>query len=233
MIFFDTSAVSTDQTSSPLTWNHTIVSGPNRFLAVGIVNAAITSQPSTSAVTYGGVAMTKATSVQQGAITEKLEVSIWFLFNPPTGTNQISATFATGTSPHAVGASASYLGAQNTNTADAVNSLVGTATGSQTFSVTTVADNAWIFYVGINIAGTTPTIAANQTSRQTLTLATSTAGAMRIQDTNGAITPPASTSGGFTIGAGAVEQGWAMAGASFAPYSGNTFRKVREYGGLF
>lgn len=232
MIFFDTSAVSTDQTASPLTWNHTIVAGPNRFLAVGIVNAAITTQPSTSAVTYNSIAMTKATSVQQGAITEKLEVSIWFLFNPPTGINQISATISGGTSPHAAGASASYLGAQVSNSPDAVNSLVGTATGSQSFTVTTVADNSWIFSVGINIAGTSPTITANQTSRQTLTLATSTAGVMRIQDNNQSVTPPAATTVGFTIGAGAVEQGWAMAGASFAPYSGNSFRSEREFGGI-
>ena len=232
-IFYDTSAISTDQTSSPLTWNHTIVAGPNILLVVGITLASITSQPSTSAVTYNGVSMTKARSDQQGAISELLETSVWFLFNPSTGTNQISATFSGGASPHAAGSSSSYVGAQKSNTADASNGTTGTTTGDKTVSVTTVSDNCWIFGVCINTSTTSPTAAADQTSRQNVTLDTTTAGIMRIEDTNQGQTPAGAKTVGFTIGAGVAELGYSMTFASFAPYSGISFRPSKEVGRIF
>lgn len=217
-IALDTSAISTVQTASPVTWSHT-VTGSNPFLAVGFTPNTSVSVPTATAATYNSVNMTKAqaNSFDAGSF-HKVESSVWFLGNPSTGSNTISVTVTLGSTPTVVGASTSYTGAQAINTADAVGGTTGTATGSQSFTVTTVADNCWIFCVGILIASTSPTITANQTSRQTLPLGSSPSSVMNTEDTNAAQTPAGSKTVGYTIG-GTFIRGWSMSGASFAPFS--------------
>lgn len=213
-IALDATAVSTDQSASPLTWNHTCT-GSNLLLVVGITCVSQNIQPTVTAVTYNGVSMTKARGDQRSLATAETESSIWLLHGPSTGSNQISATITN--VGHAAGGSASYTGAQQSDTADAVNGNTGTATGSQTVTLTTVSDNTWLFAVGVNAATVGPTMAANQTSRGTVSLASSQPSVLRIEDTNGPKSPAGSYSIGMTVGATAGEQDWALSAASFAP----------------
>lgn len=216
-IALDVSATSTSQTSSPITWSHTCT-GSNLLLTVGITLQAVTSFPTASAVTYNGVSMTKARAdtFDAGAFG-KLESSVWLLHAPATGSNTVSVTFTGGTSPSGVGSSTSYTGAQQSDTADASNGTTGNTTGDKTFTVTTVSDNCWIYVVGMNAATTTPTLAADQTSRGTVSWTGAVADIVRAEDTNAAQTPAGAKTVGLTVGASFGEKGYVITGASFAP----------------
>lgn len=229
-IALDTSAVSTDQTTSPITWNHTCT-GSNLMLVVGIA-LIDTGTPSADAVTYNGVSMTKARSdiVTSGGTLHQ-ETSVWLLHNPATGSNSISVTATLGASGHGAGASASYTGVNQSSTADASGGTSGTTSGVKSFTVTTVADNCWIFAVGLSEAALSPTITATQTSRQSRTMASADASIMRIEDTNAAQTPAGAKNMGFTVG-GTSFFGYTMTGASFAPATGGaaTTKKLAALG---
>lgn len=212
-IGLDATAVSTDQTASPLTWNHTCT-GFNLLLVVGVTHISTVTISTTTAVTYNGVAMTKIRSDQNSA---GLESSIWFLANPDTGTHQISATATLGTNPHLAGISASYTGAQQNNLADTSGTSTGTVTGDSTISLITVLNNTWIFAVGINAATVGPTLAADQTSRGTVSIASGTPAILRGEDTNAAQTPPGAKSIGMNPGATAGELAFVISAVSFGP----------------
>lgn len=71
-------------------FTHTVPNGTDRLLVVMI------AQPSTSAsastMTYGGVTMTKLTSVNHMWSTERLE--LWYLVNPSVGSGTIATSFS-------------------------------------------------------------------------------------------------------------------------------------------
>jgi hypothetical protein len=146
-IFFDSTATSSVFNSSPLSWDHWC-SGVQLILIVGIAtrNGEGVS-PNVTSVTYNGVAMTKAIS-KDDSTNRTGQVSIWMLANPATGNHTISATFDNDglhSRVRAIGVSASYTGAQQVSTPDATKSGKSSSSGTKTLTVTTVADNAWIF----------------------------------------------------------------------------------------
>lgn len=218
-IALDVAATSSTATASPFTWSHTCT-GSNLLLIVGIVvSSHTTAQPTVTAATYNGVSMVKATNNQRVTAADGLESSVWFLFNPPTGAHTVSVSFSTtGTFPIAGGVSVSYTGAQQSNTPDAVGGTTGTATGSQSFTVTTVANNAWTFAVGLDMNSASQSITANQTTRGNI--ANMIGGfnlyAMRAEDTNAPKTPAGAQTMGFTYSGTII--GWVESGASFAPF---------------
>src|SRR5690242_11384212 len=83
------SVTSTTTAAGSATWSHTVGTGANRLLIVGI---AIKNSQTVTSVTYGGVALTQATAL---ANTGRLEV--WRLVAPASGTANIVVTFAAGT----------------------------------------------------------------------------------------------------------------------------------------
>lgn len=215
-IAFDVADTGTSTGVSPLTWSHT-VTGSNALLAVG--SAVIgSSAPTTSAVSYNSVSATKARSdTGAGSVSGVSESSVWLLGSASTGANTVSVSFSGGT---CVAGAASYTGAQSGNTADAVNGANGTTTGAQSFNVTTVADNCWVFATGVVTGGTTPSWnTPTQTSRWSTTL--SVANDQVGQDTNAPKTPAGAVSMGWTAGGtSGSNYRWAMSGASFAPQLG-------------
>jgi hypothetical protein len=214
-ISLDVAASSAVSTSGTLAWNHTVGSGENRLLVVGIAAYGLSYQPSVSAVTFNGVSMTRARYDQAEQSSYYLETSVWILKNPDSGTHSISATVG-GTNAESGGVSVSYAGCAQTNSPDAVNGANGTTTGGdQSFNVTTSADNCWIFAVGALRKASSATIAALQTSRGNVDIHT-TAVKMRAEDTNAAQTPAGAKSVGFTLSTSNTK--WCMSGASFAPY---------------
>jgi hypothetical protein len=209
-IALDATATSAESATSTLAWNHVVgAAGANRLLSVGIVTIG-TSQPTVTAVTFDGVAMTKARADQvDDGEGSYIESSVWILKNPNTGTKSISATITN--NEYAGGVSASYTGCSQTSVADAVGGKIGTTSaGSQSFTVTTVADNCWIFAVGTGWVS----CAAKQTSRGTVAIFYGEL-VVRGEDTNAAQTPAGEKTMGFTLCA--YQLCWAMSGASFAP----------------
>lgn len=211
-ISLDTTATG-NGSANTLSWTHVVGAGSNTLLIVGI---SVTSQnafgtPAASTVTYGGVSMVKAINLAKTGTPFIAEASIWFLFNPPTGSNTVLATFTGSTATYQnVGGSASYFGAQQSNTPDHTASTSGTATGAQALNITPVGGGCWAFSV-IAEGGNPPTApTAVQTQRWSTALSV-TVGAG--QDTNGTIA--GSTNLGWTI-AGVTPQ-WAIVAVTFAP----------------
>lgn len=87
--------------SSPMTWSHTVGSGSNRILIVGL---SISSGISASAVTYGAQSLSHIIT-QFGA---NPDAEMWYLLSPTVGTATITVTFAASTA-FAVGSSVSYF----------------------------------------------------------------------------------------------------------------------------
>lgn len=199
---------------SPFTWSHTCT-GTNRLLIVG-VNLCGASQPAVSAVTYNGVSMTKVQGNQQSSgLGSFAESSVWFLHNPATGANIISVTYANGVNGGGYCIGASYTGAQQSSAADAVGGNSGTTTGAVTASVTTVANNCWVFGTGA-VGGSSSTISTpTLTDRGTGTAGGFVGGAGGVQDNNAPKTPAGAVTFGWTVNHSFGA--WAFSGASFAP----------------
>ncbi len=83
----DTTSSSAGANVASLSWSHT-VSGVNRLLVVGVSKR---SYNSVTSVTYNGVALTKSGAVQAGS-GDFSRSELWYLVNPPTGTNTIVVT---------------------------------------------------------------------------------------------------------------------------------------------
>lgn len=217
-IGLDTSAASTDTTTSPLQWNHTCT-GSNLLIAVGLSLFSQTTGSTPSSVTYNSVGMTKANERTSNPYSgsDHHDTSIWLLHAPATGSNQVSATLSLGSVPHHAGGSISYTGAQQSDVADANNSRAGTTTGDTTFTVTTVADNCWVICVCL-VAGTSPTLTADQTQRWQTALSSATSSIAGGEDTNGVVHPAGGKTVGWNYSAGVVPA-FTMSGASFAPFT--------------
>ncbi len=117
------------------TWSHTC-SGSDRVLVV------ICTDPNNGAnhdsATYGGQAMTKAVeSAQYGGGS----TSVWYLINPPTGSNTVS--FNGGTTRWMCG-SISYTGADVSDISDGTCSNGGTSISATSCSITTSRDKSVI-----------------------------------------------------------------------------------------
>lgn len=204
--------------TSPLTWTHTVSNGTSILLVVGIVaKSEVGTQATTTAVTYGGVSMTKARADQN--TTNNEESSIWMLFNPTRGANLISATLTLGAAgQRAGGVSVSYKNAQQSSTADAVNGSTGSGVGDKTVAVTTVANNCWIFAIGVNSCTVSPSITSDQNPRGNSTSLTVSGNGylMQCEDTYILGAAGAKTVG-FTMAAGTGTAQWCFTAASFAP----------------
>jgi len=174
-IAFDATSTGSANASS-VTVAHT-VTGSNPFLFVVIrdLDNLLTG------VTYASVAMTQI-GTTQGAGGNN--VSLWYLVNPATGTNNIVATKSAGVS-NIRASGTSYTGVSQ-GAPEASTTGAGGAGTTFSQSVTTITDNAWVVWgLGEN-TGSPPTAGANTTSRITDGAATA------IFDAGGAVTPAGS-----------------------------------------
>lgn len=121
-----TSVQTTAATS--LTWSHTVASGTSSVL---FVELSVDNLGVTTAVTYGGVAMTRV-----GRGTGNHAVEIWRLINPTVGTANVVVTFS-GTTAAAGGATAFNGVNQNTP-----NGTFVSATGTGMTALVTAASAA-------------------------------------------------------------------------------------------
>lgn len=161
-----------------------------------LVVATIASADSVSAVSYGGVAMTKLGASVQNSATANYN-TFWYLLSPATGSNTLAVTC-----PDTYYADAASYSGVKQQAPEASNS--GT---TASLSVTTIAGASWVI---ITIASDDSSAAAgaNTTAR-----ATNAIGGM-IGDSNGPQAP-----GNVTLAIDATGGATAFSGiiASFAP----------------
>lgn len=190
-IAFDATGTWTSGSSvTSITFAHTIGAGSNMMLAV----LSLSTNNDVSA-TYNAVPMTKVL-VQGNSGADNRFLSMFLLPAPTVGTNNIVITAAVSAAVLQGGGS-SYSGAKQTTTLD--NSVASSTTASVTAittSLTPVADNAWIIYGARINAGNAGYTAGANTTRRTFSNNTG------LNDTNGAITPPTSTTMSITISNG-------------------------------
>ncbi|MGA3108137.1 MAG: hypothetical protein ABSD99_01585 [Candidatus Bathyarchaeia archaeon] len=114
-------------TPTKLTWSHTVGSGSNRILLVGISYVFYTGPASVASVTYGTpcpgpscLSLTLIPGATHVQPTDDVHAELWALQNPPTGTATITVTFGGGTFPNdllfAVAGSVSYFNVASTGT---------------------------------------------------------------------------------------------------------------------
>lgn len=206
-ITFDTSDVSRRLVNpgTSLTYSYTCT-GSNRLLFCSCLVSAATNN--ITGVTYNGVSMGSAVNTiatDAGANTQV----VYALLGPATGANNVVVSISPSSTVQAH--STSYAGVSQSGFPDAQTtaSLSGT---SQVMTLTTVADNCWLYAyhrsdtTNPGAAGTNTTVRNGATSAST------------VCDTNSAQTPAGSKSMTLTYSGGS---GWANI-VSFAPVSAAT-----------
>jgi hypothetical protein len=166
LIHFDNNSSNYTLTSgSSLTTSHT-VGGNNRILFVSLT-LWVAGNPANadviSGVSFNGAQMTQVGKAATHLTENPLETYLYCLVAPDTGTHDIVAS-TTGSVAGIWEASASYTGAAQTCTPDALATNAGDSS-SVTGTVTTVADNDWVImgsYLGdgVGSAGSGTTIRA-------------------------------------------------------------------------
>jgi hypothetical protein len=128
-VVFD--AASSASTGAPetatLSWSHT-VSGADRILLVGV---SINGNKTVSSVTYGGDQLTRIATVNQGS---SARASLWYLLNPPTGTQTVLVTMS-GNARFVAGAH-SYTGVSQSNPIGTASVNTGGSSKTATLNLT-------------------------------------------------------------------------------------------------
>lgn len=206
-IAFDNASSGNSTSSATLTFSLTVGSGSNRALWVGVL--VNTTTATISSFNYAGVAMSPT---GQTPLRSNQSLFLYYLANPASGTNNIVITMST-TVSEMHGCAASYTGAAQTGIPDAGTSTsVGSGT-TNTLTLSTVANNAWMVGIFRNDS------AGNGTAGTGTTQRTFSAGQVSFDDSGGALTPAGSHS---------IQETWAGSannyalGASFAPFVTNT-----------
>ena len=151
--------------STTLSQNLTLSSGASGILVVQIATSKTTgSYASASIVTYNSVGLTKVRADQYSYISWNSNTEIWYLLNPPSGTNTLAVTLANAASNGVVFWD-NFFNVDQVSPIDA-NTGTGNNYGSPlSYSITTVANNAAILTVCmLGPAGGTMTIPTGYSS---------------------------------------------------------------------
>jgi hypothetical protein len=183
---------------SSYSWSHTCT-GTNLLLAFGDSHYSSTDYTVTG-VTYNSVALTYIRSDFAGSRRS----TIYYLIAPATGAHTVAVTLS-GTVYTGCGGVVSYTGAKQSGQPDAHNGA-GDVSDNPYVSVTTVADNCWVF----DVVGAGAQILWSYNTERWKAYLTGYGGA----DTNGPKTPPGSQTMSWALNA---EGWWAISAASFAP----------------
>jgi heme-binding NEAT domain protein len=139
-ITFD--SVTTNTSSSPRTsasFSHTVGTGDDPIL---IVVSTTRGDQGTSGVTYGGQALTLAVDADAGDGNREW-VSIWYLVDPPTGSNTVAVSFNSNHDPTGV-AVMSYFGVDQASPIDVTASKTTGSSATVSVDITPTVANAMI-----------------------------------------------------------------------------------------
>ena len=217
-IAYDATTLCAKKTSSPFTWTHTVGSGNNMLLLIGIsLHVAGEYGSYVSSASFNGVAMTKVRSNLGYSIIQRAESSMWALHNPTVGAHTVSVSVSGPFS--ARGASVSYSGCKQTSTLDASNGTSGNTGGStggiKSFTLTTVEDNCWTACIGAYYGeeGCGVDEVAPMISRASGTF--DNVADIEYADSNAPNTPAGANIISMDVEPDAIA--WALTGVSFAP----------------
>lgn len=142
-------------------WLHTVGSGSNRILVVGV--SLRKHDMAISSITYGGAGGFVFAGTQIGGGADH-RVEIWYKLDPVPGTASIAITLSGGANVEVVGGAASFTGVSQT---DPARAFVGAQGSSQTPSVTVLSANGEVVIDVLSISGDTGSVSlgANQTER--------------------------------------------------------------------
>lgn len=166
IIMFDAAANSGYKTaSSSYSFNHTVSTGNNRYLLVGVSMLSVAGS-SVTGITYNGIAMTFIGAIASASGAVRSE--IWGIVAPATGTNAVAITLSTGLD--SIAGAISFTGVHQISPTEGYNSATATNVGAAdaTVNVTTVADNDWVVDT-VATDDTAITVGAGQSSRWNVT----------------------------------------------------------------
>ena len=203
-IAFD-AAVTTAGAATPQTISNVVVAATNRILFVAFGNNA--ASDTATGVTYNGVSMTRV-SATAGTSGNYLYL---YAIVGQSGTHNVVITLSSGAIYRST--CASYTGVNQSITwtggSPTDNTAVQSGTGtSVTQSVTTIADNSWVFTCCWEDNGVANTTTTNITIRGTAQIVT------QAGDSNAAVTPAGAYS--QTWNSDGTSK-WGMIQASFSP----------------
>jgi hypothetical protein len=152
---------------SPCSFAHSITSsGTDRLLVVGV---SPNGGQTVSSVDYGGKALTQVRSDDAGGAAHS---SLWYLVNPPTGSNSVDVTLSA--ADDVVIGAMSFLGVDQTNPIDVHNGNTGLSANPLVTLTTTVDDDMIVDVVGTLVGPLTAGFA--QMERWDLTQGTTNGG---------------------------------------------------------
>jgi hypothetical protein len=196
-IVFDASSqqASTAATSS-LSWSHTVGTGSNRILIVGV--SLEDEGRSVSGITRDGQALTPAGAVE----INRARVEIWYRIAPNSGTATITVSLSGNT--EVVGGAVSLSGVnQSQNLAAQFNGAINNSSSNPSVIINTPVNNTWVVdtlaFHSRASPGTSATVGPGQTSRWNL----------RTGFGNGEVTGAGSTEGPVNP-AGNVTMSWTL-----------------------
>jgi hypothetical protein len=131
-------------------WSHTTESGSTLLVLTASIWLDVAPNGNISTLTYGGNAMTKASSTRGGTMSTE----IWYLVNPPSGSNLVAITLSGATDGRKFMAVA--LSNTATSPLNVISSSIGYGTSAST-NITTTSAGEYIFDVITSYGGTVPT----------------------------------------------------------------------------
>ncbi len=153
-------------TTNSISWNHTVGSGTNRFLAVCTqARDTVAGDVAVNTVTANGFPLTKVRADLRTDGGSSFGTELWYLANLGIGAYTITVTWTGALSSYGVGSATSYFGVDQVTPIDAHTGSGGTGTTLST-AITTVANHAVITDCAIGQANPL-TIGAGQSSRVT------------------------------------------------------------------
>ena len=162
----------TDDGVNPLTFSHTVGTGSNRLLLVGVSWAISGEDPQDIlSVTYGGSPMTEVDYMEGG---QNRRVAIYSLVAPVSGTANVVITFTDLVNP--VAGAVSFTGVDQSTPLGTANTANGGQDGT-TEATVNVDTEAGDLAFAVVAAGSTPTVGAGQSPLWSL--ATSTGNIVR------------------------------------------------------
>lgn len=191
-VAYDATATGNVNPGTEVSYSHTVGSGINRVLLVGITTNATTDKlTGPTPVTYGGVTMTRLASAQ--AHTTNFFGYIYYLLNPTSGAANVVITLDDSQTAFAI--SNSYSGV---NQGAPATFATGTdAAGNFDAALTTIVNNAWIAALARSNNGTSGITAGTNT-----TIRTGSSEFFCFADTNAAQTPAGAKTMGFNANPG-------------------------------
>lgn len=190
--------------ASSLSWSHTVGSGTNRILVVGVsirrANRVVNS------ITFGGVNLTQAGSQNSAANISRMEM--WYLLNPPSGPATVTVTLA-GASDFVAGA-VSFSGIDQTVPLGPFASASGTGLSG---SVTTASAPNEVVVDIVASPGTALSLTPGASQTSNWILGTGNAG----NDVQGGSSTTAGASSVTTSWALGAATDWAIGAISLKP----------------